>query len=77
MDKCFNNRVFLVLTMKENYFYKMKRLLSLAVFMMLPSLWQYAGAQETTGTELEAGTIYSLEHGKVYKFKNGKTVTEL
>lgn len=65
------------MTMKENYFYKMKRLLSLAVFMMLPSLWQYAGAQETTGTELEAGTIYSLEHGKVYKFKNGKTVTEL
>lgn len=31
--------------MKENYFYKMKRLLLLAVFMMLPSLWQYAGAQ--------------------------------
>lgn len=33
--------------MKENYFYKMKRLLLLAVFMMLPSLWQYAGAQVT------------------------------
>lgn len=63
--------------MKENYFYKMKRLLSLAVFMMLPSLWQYAGAQETTGTVLEAGTIYSLEQGKVYTFTNGKTVTEL
>lgn len=63
--------------MKENYFYKMKRLLSLAVFMMLPSLWQYAGAQETTGTVLEAGTIYRLEQGKVYTFTNGKTVTEL
>lgn len=63
--------------MKENYFYKMKRLLLLAVFMMLPSLWQYAGAQETTGTELEAGKIYRLEQGKVYTFKNGKTVTEL
>lgn len=33
--------------MKENYFCKMKRLLLLAVFMMLPSLWQYAGAQVT------------------------------
>ena len=33
--------------MKENYFYKMKRLLLFAVFMMLPSLWQYAGAQVT------------------------------
>lgn len=63
--------------MKENYFYKMKRLLSLAVFMMLPSLWQYAGAQVATGTVLEAGTIYSLEQGKVYTFTNGKTVTEL
>lgn len=31
--------------MKENYFYKMKRLLLFAVFMTLPSLWQYAGAQ--------------------------------
>lgn len=65
------------MTMKENYFYKMKRLLSLAVFMMLPSLWQYAGAQVATGTVLEAGTIYSLEQGKVYTFTNGKTVTEL
>ena len=35
------------MTMKENYFCKMKRLLLLAVFMMLPSLWQYAGAQVT------------------------------
>lgn len=63
--------------MKENYFYKMKRLLSLAVFMMLPSLWQYAGAQVATGTELKAGEIYRLEQGKVYTFTNGKTVTEL
>lgn len=63
--------------MKENYFYKMKRLLLLAVFMMLPSLWQYAGAQETTGTVLEAGKIYRLEQEKFYTFKNGKTVTEL
>lgn len=63
--------------MKENYFYKMKRLLSLAVFMTLPSLWQYAGAQVATGTELKAGEIYRLEQGKVYTFTNGKTVTEL
>ncbi len=63
--------------MKENYFYKMKRLLLLAVFMMLPSLWQYAGAQVATGTELEAGNIYSLKQGTAYKFNNGKTVTEL
>ena len=33
--------------MKENYFYKMKRLLLFAVFMTLPALWQYAGAQVT------------------------------
>lgn len=63
--------------MKENYFYKMKRLLLLAVFMMLPSLWQYAGAQEPTGTELEADKIYSLKQGTVYKFKDGKTVAGL
>ena len=35
------------MTMKENYFYKMKRLLLLAVFMTLPALWQYAGAKVT------------------------------
>lgn len=33
--------------MKENYFCKMKRLLLFAVFMTLPALWQYAGAQVT------------------------------
>ena len=33
--------------MKENYFYKMKRLLLFAVFMTLPALWQYAGAKVT------------------------------
>lgn len=62
--------------MKENYFYKMKRLLLLAVFMMLPSLWQYAGAQVTTSPVLEAG-IYHLEQNTVYTFKDGKTVAEL